>query len=82
MKFSEPAGRTSTSIERCLPGRGSILPSTRDFNAHLPGSLDSAKQIYNGGNCAPDGSIVRKQISADSDFELPAASVVVLCVRL
>ena len=43
---------------------------------------DKAEQIYHGGSADPDGPIVRKQIPAGNEFELPAASVVVLRGKL
>jgi hypothetical protein len=57
-------------------------PPSRGFNAHLPESLSAPSQIYHGGHADPDGPIVRQQAPGNSDFELPAASVVVLRGRL
>jgi hypothetical protein len=38
--------------------------------------------MYRGGHADPDGPIVRKEIAGTTDFELPAASVIVLRGRL
>jgi hypothetical protein len=57
-------------------------PPSRGFNAHLPESLSAPPQMYHGGHAHPDGPIVRKETPGNSDFELPAASVVVLRGRL
>jgi hypothetical protein len=67
-------------VEESLFGRAQYHwdPPHRDFNAHLPESLNSAREIYRGGEASPNGSIVRKRIPGDSNFELPASSVVVL----
>ncbi|HEX5236266.1 MAG TPA: discoidin domain-containing protein [Silvibacterium sp.] len=55
-------------------------PAHRDFDAHLPLALDNAADIYAGGNAAPDGPIVEHDITAgaETQFEVPAASIVVL----
>ena len=57
-------------------------PPQRDFNAHLPQASDKTEKIYHGGSADPDGPIVRKQIPAGKEFDLPAASVVVLRGRV
>jgi F5/8 type C domain len=57
-------------------------PAQGDFNAHRPDSLATPSQIYHGGNANPDGPIEQKKVPGDGDFELPAASVVVLRGKL
>jgi F5/8 type C domain len=57
-------------------------PPQRGFNAHMPQARNNVEELYQGGKADPDGPIVRKQIQASSDFELPAASVVVLRGKL
>ncbi len=57
-------------------------PPQRGFNAHMPEARNNVQELYQGGNADPDGPIMRKQIQASSDFELPAASVVVLRGKL
>jgi Glycosyl hydrolases family 39 len=53
-------------------------PPDKDFNAHLPQSLDKASEIYRGGEAEPDGPIASSTVAAGSAFDLPAASIVVL----
>jgi len=71
-------------VEESLFGRAQFHwdPPQRDFNAHLPESLNGTQEMYHGGEASPDSPIVRKEIPGDSNFELPAASVVVLRGRL
>ncbi len=71
-------------VEESLFGRAQYHwdPPQRDFNAHLPEALNGTQEMYHGGEANPDGPIVRKGIPGDSNFELPAASVVVLRGRL
>jgi F5/8 type C domain len=71
-------------VEESLFGRAQYHwdPPQRNFNAHLPESLNGTQEMYHGGEASPDGPSVRKGIPGDSNFELPAASVVVLRGRL
>src|SRR5882757_4250620 len=81
---SSSRGQFSGTVEESLFGRAQYHwdPGQHDFNAHLPGSLNTPSQIYHGGHADPDGPIAHKEISGDSTFELPAASVVVLRGKL
>jgi hypothetical protein len=58
------------------------VPSQRQFNAHLPESLNGPQHIYHGGVASPDGPIVKTEIPDGSDFDLPAASVTILRGKL
>jgi hypothetical protein len=54
-------------------------PAYRNFNAHLPGEIDTPANIYIDGGAGPDGPILTRRIPAqeDSQYELPPASIVV-----
>jgi hypothetical protein len=84
VEFTGSRAQFSGQLDESLFGRAEYQwePPSRDFNAHLPESLSAPSQIYHGGHADPDGPIVRKKISGGDDFELPAASVVVLRGRL
>jgi hypothetical protein len=58
------------------------VPSQRQFNAHLPESLNGPQHIYHGGVASPDGPIVKTEIPDGNDFDLPAASVTILRGKL
>lgn len=77
---SSSRAQFSGQVEESLFGRDQYrwAPPSPDFNAHLPESLGEASQIYRGGHADPDGPIVRKRIPGGTDFDLPAASVIVL----
>ena len=74
----------SGPLEESVFGRAQYHwnPPQRDFNAHLPQASDKTEKIYHGGSADPDGPIVRKQVPAGKEFDLPAASVVVLRGKL
>jgi hypothetical protein len=74
----------SGTVEESLFGSAQYhwSPGQHDFNAHLPGALNTPSQIYHGGQAEPDGPILHKQISGDGAVDLPAASVVVLRGKL
>ena len=83
------AGSTSSSqfsgtVEESIFGSAQYHwdPGQHDFNAHLPESLNTPSQIYHGGKADPDGPIAHKEVPGNGDFELPAASVVVLRGKL
>jgi hypothetical protein len=85
--FADGAGSHapfSGPVEESIFGRAQYhwKPPQRGFNAHMPEARNNVQELYQGGKADPDGPIVRKQIQASSDFELPAASVVVLRGKL
>jgi hypothetical protein len=80
MKFSEPAGEFGFPQKMFARERLELAAHSRV--QRIPAGVSRQRKADNGVNAAPDGSIVRKQIPADSEFELTTASVVVLCVRL
>lgn len=59
-------------------------PAHRDFNAHLPQSLDNAANLYIDGKADPDGPIVTRDVDAQKStgYELPPASIVVIRGKL
>jgi hypothetical protein len=87
VEFADGAGSHipfSGSVNESIFGRAQYHwnPPQRGFNAHMPEARNNVQELYQGGNADPDGPIMRKQIQASSDFELPAASVVVLRGKL
>jgi hypothetical protein len=87
VEFADGAGSHapfSGPVNESIFGRAQYHwnPPQRGFNAHMPEARNNVQELYQGGKADPDGPIVRKQIPASSDFELPAASVVVLRGKL
>jgi hypothetical protein len=87
VEFADGAGSHapfSGPVNESIFGRAQYHwnPPQRGFNAHMPEARNNVQELYQGGKADPDGPIVRKQIQASSDFELPAASVVVLRGKL
>ncbi len=74
----------SGSVEESIFGSAQYewKPSPQDFNAHLPEAANNPASLSHEGEASPDGPILRKQISAAGDVELPAASVVILRGKL
>ena len=73
-------------IDEAVFGRAQYAwhPAYRNFNAHLPGEVDTPANIYIDGGAGPDGPIVTRRIPAqeDSQYELPPASIVVVRGKL
>jgi hypothetical protein len=73
-------------VDEVIFGRAQYTwhPAYRNFNAHLPGEIDTPADIYIGGDAGPDGPILTHRISAqeDSQYELPPASIVVVRGKL
>ena len=87
VEFADNAGSRAPfrgPIDESIFGRAQYHwnPPQRGFNAHMPEARNNVQELYHGGKADPDGPIVRKQIQASGDFELPAASVVVLRGKL
>ncbi|HEX4006813.1 MAG TPA: discoidin domain-containing protein [Acidobacteriaceae bacterium] len=74
----------SGPVEESVFGREQYQwhPPVKDFNAHPPEKTDKAPEIYAGGKADPDGPIVHQTVTAGGEFELPAASIVVLRGRV
>jgi hypothetical protein len=81
IRFSDGTA-LSGGVERATFGSGQYQwhpPRTR-FVAHAEQAAQNTIVIVNNGSADPDGPIVRQKISAgkDTEYELPAASVVVI----
>jgi hypothetical protein len=81
---SSASGQFNGTVEESIFGSAQYHwdPGQHDFNAHLPESLNTPSQIYHGGKADPDGPIAHREVPGNGDFELPAASVVVLRGKL
>jgi hypothetical protein len=59
-------------------------PRTKDFTAHRPEKVDTPAAIYAPGKADPDGPIAEsaEEANADTQFDLPAASITVIRGRI
>ncbi len=78
----QPAGRLQGRVHQAIfgPQQYKWRATSNDFNAHAPKAEDSAAKPETPGHADPDGPIQSTEVEADAQtqFELPAASVVVL----
>jgi hypothetical protein len=84
LEFTGAHAQFTGTVDESLFGRGQYhwMPPQRGFNAHMPDSRNKVQELYTGGKADPDGPIVHKQIAGEKEFELPAASVIVLRGKL